>query len=122
MILPDYIKNYKERKWKCYENMSQADMRAIPAEQVTNKDMELCNSEGGFAISMAKSAERTGVAPNWLLLDMELLAAGLNPLIGCHVCRLTEPWQGHCAGALVIVAYTGLEETLMTYTLCVETD
>ena len=111
-MLAPYIQNYQTRKWKTYK-MPALDQSSWPKmTDVTKEEVFWLNSDSELAAEI-------GDRPNRFYVDLELVAAGLNPLLGTSFYKLTEDWHDHKAGSLVMETYEGVEEEPPSFTFAV---
>ena len=106
-----WIDAYEPHAWKTYE--LPVGTHALPFLE-EDRSFIICSAES----ATAKILWDKGVREQAFYYDFEqLISADFDQVYGVagSLRRLSEPWQGHSKGALVLVTYKGRQEGIFTY-------
>ena len=107
-----WIDKYEPREWSVYDIPISDKVKFPPTHELDSK-IEVCDAES----PMAKYVW-TG---NHFFVDMELMATDLPMTAGCgRLEQLSEDWNGHEPGALVMLTYIKVTDDPPMFTFLVE--
>lgn len=109
-MLDPWVRDYQTHKWTNGEMIDRIDLNEMPREQEAN--LLVCLSGSPLAKKIS------GGELNRFYWDKELVVAGINPLYGGGLYRLTKKWNGYPAGRLVMIVCN--ENSPLTFIYAVE--
>jgi hypothetical protein len=93
------VRDYEVRRWNTYILTREAlwNEKILLKSVGLNGDILCCGSD-------SKMATQLGSHPRRFYIDLECIAADIDPILATDIYRLAEEWRGHRAGSLVMVA------------------
>lgn len=98
MNFKEWGNSYAPRQWRVYrfDHLDESDRNPC----LVQADVPfMCGAESEMAQNLFQSGALIGEV---FLYDRELVAAGLNPLLGIFLSCLASDWRGHKTGSLVM--------------------